>query len=310
MATPAEVVTGEFEPYVVGSAGRAAGLVRPAFVPDHPDRPDTIVDGIVVNGPAGAPAATVRAASVRGLSHRAYATVRQDDYALRVTPDGRYLVLCVADGVSAAPLSHLAACWAAQEGTNQLVRLLASTPPADLEWTEFIGYVATVIVDWASRTIAELDADPVAVARTMAAALSFAVVDLAPTGAGNAVHLMTIGDTSGWIIGQDGYWFPLQPVKNAGADIYSSAVSALPALTQPPAPPVTAVLGPGEVLVVMTDGVGDPLGDGSGVVGEFLARAWREPPPELAFAAQISFTRRTFDDDRTAVAVWPVAPAS
>jgi hypothetical protein len=140
----------------------------------------------------------------------------------------------------------------------------------------------------------------------MSAALTFAVVDLVATDDGNTVHLMTIGDTSGWIIDQDGCWCPLQPVKNAGADIHSSAVSALPAPTQTPAPAVRAVLRPGEVLVVMTDGIGDPLGDGSGVVGEFLSRVWREPPPDLAFAAHISFTRRTFDDDRTAVAVWPI----
>jgi len=293
---------GDFTPYVVGDPGRAASRVRPALVADFPDRPDTILDGIVVNGPDGAPSATVRAASVRGLSHRHYARVRQDDYALRVTPDSRYLVVCVADGVSSGDLSHFAALWAAQDGTDELCQRLARNGPDELPWPEFLAWVADRIVERAGHQVEGIGSDPREVAQRMAAALTYAVMDL--TGEERAVHLLTVGDTSGWVLGRDGDWRPQQPVKNADVDIHSSAVSALPILSGTPRPVRTSVA-PGEALVVMTDGIGDPLGNGSGAVGRFLARSWGDPPADFAFAAQVGFARRSFDDDRTAVAVWP-----
>ncbi|HJP73615.1 MAG TPA: protein phosphatase 2C domain-containing protein [Pseudonocardiaceae bacterium] len=297
-----ETWTGAFEPYVVGSAGRAASRVQPRFVPRFAQRPDTVLDGVVVNGPDDAVSVTVRAASVRGLSHRAYATVRQDEYALRVTPDHHYLVLCVADGVSSGRYSHYAASWGAQDGADELVQRLANAAPDDLDWPDFLGWLARLIVEYAARWVDDLPPEPVAVAREMATVLTFAIVELGPA---HTVHLLTVGDTSGWIIGADGHWHPLQPVKNAGADIYSSSVAALPLLPSVLPEPVRTELRPGETLALMTDGIGDPLGDGSGAVGRFLAESWREPPADLAFAAQVGFARSSFDDDRTAIAVWP-----
>jgi hypothetical protein len=71
---------------------------------------------------------------------------------------------------------------------------------------------------------------------------------------------------------------------------------------------IHAELGPQDVLVLMTDGVGDALGDGTGPVGDFLAERWRVPPTNLEFAAHVDFQRNTFDDDRTVVALWPLPP--
>ena len=69
---------------------------------------------------------------------------------------------------------------------------------------------------------------------------------------------------------------------------------------------MTTDFGPDDVLVLMTDGIGDPLRDGAGQVGRLpgghVGDARRSP---LEFAAQVDFTRKSHDDDRTAVAVWP-----
>jgi len=61
-----------------------------------------------------------------------------------------------------------------------------------------------------------------------------------------------------------------------------------------------------DVSASMSDGIGDALGSGTGEVGEFLAKVWRRPPSPLAFAAQAEFSRKSFDDDRTALVFWPV----
>jgi hypothetical protein len=88
--------------------------------------------------------------------------------------------------------------------------------------------------------------------------------------------------------------------------MYSASVSALPVSPPELSLPMHTTVHPGEALVLVSDGIGDALGAGTGEVGEFLAKVWRRPPSPLAFAAQAEFARKSFDDDRTALAFWPV----
>jgi hypothetical protein len=62
------------------------------------------------------------------------------------------------------------------------------------------------------------------------------------------------------------------------------------------------------VLLVGTDGFGDPLGDGDGKVGQLFAEHLKMPPPPRALAHLLDFSRETFDDDRTLLAIWPLPP--
>jgi hypothetical protein len=92
---------------------------------------------------------------------------------------------------------------------------------------------------------------------------------------------------------------------DAADQVLDNAVLApLPALA---AQPETALvrLSPQHVLLVGTDGFGDPLGDGDGLVGQLFARELAAPPSPLWYAHLLDFSRETFDDDRTLVAVWP-----
>ncbi|MBM7769885.1 serine/threonine protein phosphatase PrpC [Actinokineospora baliensis] len=246
------------------------------------------------------------------MSHRAYAKVRQDAYGVRVTGDGRYLIVAVADGLSSGALSHVAAEAAVNRGIRRLGAVLAGAQRAFVDWTAFFRVLSSDVeqdcrADLLDRGVVDAGARPLAdVAATMATTASFAVLDLVPAEDGHRMVTGTIGDTSVWVLGADGGWLPTQPVKNDGAELHSSATRALPL----PAEPVlsSGSVRPGEALVVMTDGVGDPLGHGTGEVGTTLARLWRTPPHELDFAAQVGFARKTYDDDRTVVALWPARP--
>lgn len=298
----------------VGEPGRAAALVtaRPdSAVPFHPD---TVLDGVRVSGATGTDRLDLRAASVRGLSHRYYGRVRQDDYAFVVTGDSRYLVLAVADGVSAGALSHVAAGIVTRHGCRRIAGQLTNCEPDDLDWTAILCGVADDVVSRAGATDPDLrDGDAPTVAERMAATVLFAVVGTDPGADGaHPVYAMAYGDTSAWLLDPAAQppWSPLHAVKNAGAGLASSATFAVPLVPATAPPPVRTHLAPGCALVLMTDGVGDPLGGGGGDVGTYLAAAWTQPPDPLTFAAQIGFARRSYDDDRTVVAVWPAAGAS
>jgi hypothetical protein len=133
-------------------------------------------------------------------------------------------------------------------------------------------------------------------------AVAFAVA-VSPAEDGQLPYSLVVaaGDSSALILAR-GHWRPVTAVKNAGADMPSNAVRALPREVQ--VTPVSGYLQPGEALVVVTDGIGDPMGTGAGEVGQFLAARWSRPPDLFAFATHAAFYRRGFTDDRTAVAVW------
>jgi serine/threonine protein phosphatase PrpC len=285
--------------------------VVPLADPAWPEQPDTVLDGFsLLHGEDEV--LRVRAASLRGLAHRWYGRVRQDEYGWRVTGDGRYLVVCVADGVAAGPLSHLAAQCATRHGTAVLCGLLRDRAPDALPWAQVLEDVAGAIVETGARTLWPAKHADLAtisrreVAEQLATTALYAILDLRPFDGAHDVTLLLVGDTSAWVLTEEGRWKPQQPVKNHDAELHSSSVFALP-MTPATAPePTRARVCAGEALVLMSDGVGDPLADGTGQVGRFLAEAWREPPADLEFAAQVGFVRRSYDDDRTVFAMWPV----
>ena len=109
------------------------------------------------------------------------------------------------------------------------------------------------------------------------------------------------GDSSALMLSES-RWCPLTAVKNADRDIATNAVLALP--REVDVLPLSGFLRPGEALVVVSDGIGDPLGQGTGAVGQFLATHWSHPPDLFSFVGQAAFYRKGFSDDRTATAVW------
>ncbi|WP_410597382.1 protein phosphatase 2C domain-containing protein [Amycolatopsis sp. lyj-23] len=301
---------GEFRitPYSVGDPGRAA--TAPSYPdPENWDHRDTVLDGLLLRAAEGRSPMVLRAASTRGRAHRFAGKVRQDAYAFRC--DGRFVVAAVADGVSSRPLSHVAANVVSQHGCHLVAKLLETQEPEDLDWAHVLRVLATKVIN-AGRRRLQVAAQPSViepgreeVAGALATTVLFAVVDMRPDVEGHPVHVLAYGDTSAWILRSGVRWEPQNPVKNQGAAVASSATDALPYLPGRPPAVVRTRLAPTDVLLLVTDGVADPLDDGTGTVGAFLAEQWRCPPEPLAFAAHVDFARRSHDDDRTAVAVWP-----
>ncbi|QKV75298.1 protein phosphatase 2C domain-containing protein [Amycolatopsis sp. Hca4] len=290
-------------PENVGDPGRAATAVIPLPDERFPHHPEIIASGVRIGE-----SLDLRAASIRGLSHRYYGKVRQDHYAFRSTADSQWLVASVADGVSAAPWSHVAAELVTQRGCDELCAALTKTPPEKIDWHSVIGVLSDAVRDAVTRSGAE----PEDASATMATTGLFAIIETRPDDTGRRmVHLASVGDSSAWLLRTEPSftWSPLQAVKNDGAVVASSATDAIPVTGRHSLLTREFTLAPEEVLVLMTDGVGDPLGSGQGDVGRFLAERWAAPPHPLHFAAQVDFSRRTFDDDRTALAIWPVPDA-
>jgi hypothetical protein len=300
-------------PATIGNPGRAYAEVRPLLRTDPSHPPDTAIDHGSVRD------LEVRAASVRGLSHRQAGVPRQDAYGFAVTDDQEWLVAVVADGVSAGSLSHEAASFVARRGPREVARRLdEGTQAHRLPWHEiFTGLAATILAEGVRslrRTAAERYADEppteAEVAAAMATTATFLVCEARQYDDGRRrVHVAWMGDSPAWAVTPDGVWQNLSVVKGEGDEVGSSRVVALPKLPRDPAglPCRSHEVDSQATLLLMTDGTGDPIAEARGEVAQQLATWWQRPPAALVFADQVGFGRRSYDDDRTVVAIWPAA---
>lgn len=280
--------------------GSPSPTVEPSVIAEPfgtiPFRPDTALDGWSTDH------FTVRGASVRGHLHRYNGAPRQDEFAVHHLPGGRLLVL-VADGVSQARLAHIGAMTVVRAAAQWIQKQL----PANTEETDWRGMVDSVA--WAmaeqAKILFGLDApDSARAEQELATTLVCAVIDPQEYGTFRA-HIVGVGDSEAWLLCH-GTFTRLLKGKTVDKDGFSSsAVSGLPRVPPDEIRPTVVHAGASDVLLVGTDGIGDPLGNGKGGVGrlirQLLGRA--DPPSLIEFAHAIDFSREAFDDDRTLVTV-------
>ena len=119
-------------------------------------------------------------------------------------------------------------------------------------------------------------------------------------------HLVSAGDSAAWLLSAGEFVEIVSGKTVSATGIASSAVVGLPRVPTEVTPMVVDIAD-NDVLLIATDGIGDPLGTGQGGVGDLFRDVLTKPsPPSLIeFAHAVDFSRETFDDDRTLVAVWP-----
>ncbi|HEU5354984.1 MAG TPA: protein phosphatase 2C domain-containing protein [Actinocrinis sp.] len=264
-------------------------------------RPDTEFDGWSTSH------ATMRMASVRGYRHRYYGKPRQDHAQSAVHVGSGTVVFAVADGVSSAEQSEQGALIACRTAINAVLDHLERGPEnPPVEWNRVLSYAAARLVNRAAQVLHEPEPELMRVEQLFATTL---VVGYArPTEGGLDVHIARVGDSGAWVLDPNLPGSPYVAVfalKTApDAALVSNAVSPLPRVPAQIEQQFVRLL-PGVVLLVGTDGFGDPLGDGDGQVGELFARHLSAPPAPRQLAHVLDFSRETFDDDRTLLALWP-----
>lgn len=250
---------------------------------------------------------TVRAASVRGDSHNWEGSCRQD--AMAVTrigpPEAELLLLAVADGVGSARYSHV--------GSHQFSRLAAVYLDREAEHIhaalhardgEELRVLATKAVAGAA---AELRSGWARTARHQPYAdQDYATtlhVLLIPTDARLRDRvLFSVGD-GGLFVLREGRWEQGDP--EGGEDLLDTRTEALPHAYHSVKATVLRTV-PGEVLLLGTDGVTNPLTQKDPEFARRLADAWGGPEvPSLSdFLWQAQTRAKSYDDDRTVICVW------
>jgi serine/threonine protein phosphatase PrpC len=266
--------------------GEPAPSIEPRLAAGEPYRPDTIADGGSAFG------LIVRAASVRGLHKRFVGGPRQDDLCLGMHAASSTLIAAVADGVSAAPRSDLGAALAVRYATAAVARQLDGD--GQLDWPDVFDQAAWALVSEARR----LGDDPAAFATT----LVVATVGAAPVDDTVAVQVAAVGDSPAFRL-RARHYDPLVDSRPSEDGLIGGGVAALPRDARELVAG-SGTLEPGSALLLCTDGVALPLAGGEGDLARALARELATPPDVVDFARLLDFSRSTYDDDRTLIAVW------
>lgn len=260
-------------------------------------RPDTVCDGWQTGKMA------LRLASVRGNQHRYEGRPREDDAAAAWDQDTGTVVFAVADGVSSARQPHIGSQLACRSAVDEMLAQVRGDGAGYVaDWDKLLSTVHWQLVEQARRILHRPDAGQEETAGLLATTLVAGTAT--PTDHGVFVHLISIGDSGAWQIKHDRF-YRLTGGKAAGADgVYSSTVDPLPFLPGV-IRPLSFALEQRTVLLIGTDGFGDPLGDGTGAVAQHFYYGLLRPAPPLGFAHLLDFSRETYDDDRTLIALWP-----
>ena len=100
-----------------------------------------------------------------------------------------------------------------------------------------------------------------------------------------------------------GWQFVLGDAKGNPGGLRTSEVGAVLPMDWSRARQEVLAVEPGEVLALVTDGVGD-LWSVHERANAYYHRRWSDPPPVASFLNDVCFDARGEQDDRTAVVVW------
>jgi hypothetical protein len=235
----------------------------------------------------------VLAASVAGVAHRLLGRRCEDAFAWAMPVPGR-LALVVADGVSTAGRGGEGADVAVSAACEHLV---AAEGWGETECLAALRAASEAVSAVGGASAAELST-------TLVVAL------LSASGAGADVFLARVGDSSAFVLAGD-EWDELFPGR-AEEELRGSVIGVLPLGSRGTGDAIetaSVALPAGAALVLLTDGVADPLRDGPSTVAPALAEVLRGGPSgaltPLALADAADFSRRGCQDDRTVLAVWP-----
>jgi serine/threonine protein phosphatase PrpC len=286
------------EPLVIGDMptlrSDPRGLPKPDLVPG-PTVPDSVLDGADYEGLA------IRAASLRGDSHRYNAIVRQDSMGIwRVGErEAAAVLVCVTDGVSSEPLSHRGAaeaCRLLRDAVALDVPDLFKGPKSRIRsaWVDMAGRIS----DQLTAVAGYLGVAPKALSTTMAAAL----IDLNPLDpAQRRFVILNVGDATAFLLSN-------REFNSLLADPHDTTITSTGTYALPTSLGEVGVdigtIGPGDMLMVCTDGMSNPMRNKN--VCDQLAEWWGSGrvPSMPEFGWQMSYRAKTYDDDRTAVCIW------
>jgi serine/threonine protein phosphatase PrpC len=243
----------------------------------------------------------LRAATVAGVRHRLAGRGGEDSYAW--AHGSGWLVVAVADGVGSTERAGEAATEAVNTAVHAGAALVGSVADPEGDDGDGNGPYPLPLSDVASAALHAAAAALSAGGGPGATTLVVAALDA--SGRWGAAR---VGDSTALVLGPSG-WADVFAAGAATADEGQVTLTAALPADAVAEETASGSLSGGEALVLLTDGVADPLRDGPETVAPALAASLRHPPTPLELATLADFSRQGCHDDRTVLGVWRLSGA-
>lgn len=279
-----------------GNGAESPDYLTIGRMPKLPRTTDLLPPVIELSAPAGhqfdgfaQQGLVIRGASHVGTLHMQQRRVRQDSYAVSATEDGSLIVAAVADGLGSERLSSMGAEWAT-----------ASAVGVGIEGYERSGQAprAEDLVQQAAIEVQRRASQLVADGETTAFSTTLIVAVLSCESYQG--ELARVGDSRAFTRTETGWQAHFSDLNEAPDAPTNAIPNAAPVIESMP-----LVLGPGQCLLMVTDGIGDLMTHAPDVREELFENL-AAPMSPLQFSAVAGFQRRQAHDDQTALGIWRV----
>lgn len=240
-------------------------------------------------------------ASLRGESHYAYESVRQDSFSIEDFKCGKrhYVMASIADGVGNAIYSDQFAELLVNNISIGIKEQLIKCQFIDkIDWKYIINYIWGVSREYCKRkTGSENPADYYG---KWASTLEFVLINAAAENDNEFVHVTICGDGGSYLI-DAGEWYAIKNGKKVIEKFISNDVVCLP---DKPVNPVIRYgkLKRGEMLFIVTDGLGDCIEE-SPEFRLFLGGKLKISINLSAYVSAICTSIDQMDDDKTGILI-------
>ncbi|MET7300249.1 protein phosphatase 2C domain-containing protein [Embleya sp. NPDC005575] len=242
----------------------------------------------------------VRAAGVRGELHQQQGLPRQNCFAVGPDPSARWTIAIVCDGVDNAHASELAAQIAVRSAYRTVARMVARERHENWDWA---GVQTEVEEDLRTRLAGTADRAHEMGRSEPATRLAILVTAADPL-EDDRVDMAVLGDSTVLRLAQGGWRAPLG-IRDASAE---AAPAAIPGQAGDDQLRICRTTWrPTDVLVMMTGGFAEALGQPTAGLAPRLAEDWRTPPSLFDYLRDVDEGLRLRDDDGCVVALWPLA---
>lgn len=250
----------------------------------------------------------VLAASFRGAMHYAASSVRQDSFAIGAEEGQngiRWAIAVVADGVSEASQAHMLAEFLTQQTVvfvKEALQEKSIDSISDVDWGEMAARLVQASQDCCQRLAHNRTSSPNQCLSKWASTLEFAVVESSASREKPFVSVTVSGDGAVYAVSREKGWKTIKAGKARGGSIASNAVTALPV---DPGKPIISFgsLDPGESLFIVTDGLGDMIGNGSSTLGGFFQDKFQQCSNIIQYLQMMDVSMYQADDDRTGILI-------
>ncbi|MBF6621602.1 MAG: protein phosphatase 2C domain-containing protein [Patulibacter sp.] len=243
----------------------------------------------------------VAAASLAGSSHRHRQQVREDAYALSARTFGdseHFAIAALADGASSQPHAEFGARSAVDAAVRITADWLGSADAPRVPTSDELQEIVWTVSDRVRQAASQQEHRP----EDLACTLLVAVIGAHPERPdGLTATLASVGDSELLQLRSTDFSNVLAPTEDAG-DVLRDFV---PLKTRTQIRGATCDIGPGEQLVLASDGVAKDIHT-SESVRTWLAAQWAAKPSALAAANALAYRRQGSHDDRTAVIFTPL----